>query len=81
MELIDLIVKVGEAEDLKEYSLAFPTVDRTESLSGFEPQKSDIEGVDIEYVNQSGCGDYGHHGQIAIPFGDGRLCLVFGFNE
>lgn len=48
-------------------------------LNGFNKQKSDYEGVEFEYVNQSGCADYGFHGVMAIPFDD--YFIIFTYSE
>lgn len=39
-------------------------------LSRFEDQSCDIDGIDIEYVDQHGDGDNGYYGTIAYPFNE-----------
>jgi hypothetical protein len=48
-------------------------------LVGFSKQESDYDGIDFEYVNQSGCADYGFHGSMAVPFGD--YFILFTYSE
>jgi hypothetical protein len=41
--------------------VAFP------DLNGFEKQDTDMPMLPVEFVKQSGCGDYGFHGEIYFP--------------
>lgn len=36
-------------------------------LAGFDKQETDMHLFPVEYVKQSGCGDYGYHGTIFFP--------------
>lgn len=36
-------------------------------LTGFDRQETDMSLFPVEYVKQSGCGDYGFHGTIYFP--------------
>lgn len=40
------------------------------NLPGFKKQKSDAVGFEWEYINQTGNGDYGYHGEIIFPIGN-----------
>lgn len=53
-------------------------------LTGFGKQETEMTLFPIEYVKQSGCGDYGFHGTIYLPTayknGDGgvlHLCITY----
>ena len=61
---------------------SFPEMKEASSvdLTGFSEQASVYTGVDVEYVNQSGCGDYGFHGQIAVPVGESYL-IIWDYSE
>ena len=49
-------------------------------LTGFGRQETDMELFPVEYVKQSGCGDYGYHGTIYFPTtypnGDGGVMHI-----
>jgi len=49
-------------------------------LKGFDQQETGIEMFPIEYVKQSGCGDYGFHGTLYLPTtysnGDGGVLYI-----
>lgn len=53
-------------------------------LTGFNKQETETSLFPVEYVKQSGCGDYGFHGTIYLPTtysnGDGgvlHLCITY----
>lgn len=41
--------------------VAFP------DLTGFDKQETEMALFPVEYVKQSGCGDYGYHGMVYFP--------------
>ncbi|GHX75560.1 hypothetical protein VCSRO110_0703 [Vibrio cholerae] len=58
----------------------FPSIQLTESLDEkFKKQESEIDGVEFEYVWQNYDQFDSYHGELAVPFGDGRKCLVWSF--
>lgn len=36
-------------------------------LTGFDKQETDMELLPVEYIKQTGCGDYGYYGTIYFP--------------
>lgn len=78
-ELFNLLNEIQK--DQSAMNAAFPQIFEREGfdLSGFIEQDSDYSRVDKEYVDQSGCGDYGFHGRMAIPF-ENKL-IVFNYWE
>ena len=78
----DLIKLINEIQDdQKSFNARFPNIISKDDvdLSNYSEQKSDYSGVEFEYVNQSGDGDYGFHGKVAVPFED--IFIVFDFYE
>lgn len=49
-------------------------------MKEFKEQEGSYDGYKKEYVWQSGCADYGYHGQVAIPVGPG-VALRFNFTD
>lgn len=58
----------------------FPRIKNVDSsdLKFFREQESNIEGVETEWVSQSGDGDWGYTGTIAIkiPLSDGYYIFI-----
>ena len=59
------------------------TITRLESfpdLTGFERQETDMPLLPVEYVKQSGCGDFGYRGIVYFPTtysnGDGGVMHI-----
>lgn len=78
----DIAALINEIKsDQSAMCVDFPKIIHKENidLSGFTEQKSDYTGVENEYINQSGCSDYGYHGTMAIPYQD--YFIVFTYSE
>lgn len=76
-ELFNLLNEIQK--DQSTMNATFPQIVEREGfdLSEFIEQASEYSGVDEEYVDQSGCGDYGFHGRMAIPFMDKLIVFRF----
>ena len=66
--------------DTEVNTFQFPKVENWDSsnLKGFTKQESSLDGVDFEWINQSGDGDWGYQGTLAIeiPMSDGYFIVI-----
>lgn len=65
MDFADVFNALSQHMDSTNWTIkgleAFPV------LTGFDKQETDMVLFPVEYVKQSGCGDYGYHGTIYFP--------------
>lgn len=78
MELIELINDINDDIGVFVYGISFKSV-KSFDFDCFDCQYCDYSNADVEYINQSGDGDYGYNGTIAIPV-SGELLLVFEYS-
>lgn len=83
MQLAEVINAVNDGDISRDVQLtSFPKIGLIEALDEkFERQASDIDGIDYEYIWQRSDYEDEFHGEIAIPYGNDGLCLIFCFRS
>ena len=78
---LHIILELMNDNITEEFNYSFPKIVTGLDIGKFTKQPCDnLEGVDFEYVNQNGDGDYGFYGQIAYKLFE-DIFLVFDYSD